>query len=95
MAAAAAGEAIAALRIGLDQAGETGCGELGPEARDVDLDAVGAGLEIEPPHVAQQPGARDPLAGPLGEPPQQRELARVQRQPASTRRARRGGAGRA
>ena len=71
--------------VGLDQPPDPGERELGAEARDVHFDRVGPGLELEPPDLAQQGRAADRLAGPLGQPPEQREFARMQREPALAR----------
>ena len=75
-------EIIAASRIGLEDVAELEALELGPHSRDMDCKAVGARRVIKPPDIAQQLLLRNALARLLGEPPKQREFARVQAKPA-------------
>mgnify|MGYP000181494247 CR=1 FL=1 len=57
---------------------QPGSAQLGPQAADVDGQAVGFRTERQAPDIAAQFVRRNGYAGILGQPPQQQEFARVQ-----------------
>ena len=73
---------IGAFRRGPDDLRQAGHSELGPQPADVDREAVGFAAEVELPDLTEQGLGRDRLARRFGQPPKQRELTRVEPQPA-------------